>query len=149
MQEGILESVEYAEWASPIVPVLKKDKSSVRVCGDFKQTINPVSRLDQYPIPKVVDLFTSLAGGHVFSKIDLSQAYQQVPLEESSRQYVVINAHKGLFCYTRLPSGVSSAPCRLGIFQRLMESLLQGLPGVIVSMTFLLPVQIRKSISSD
>ena len=129
VQEGILEPVEYAKWASPIVPVLKKNKSSVRVCGDFKQTINPVSRLDRYPIPKVEDLFTSLAGGRVFSKIDLSQAYQQVPLEESSRQYVVINTHKGLFRYTRLSFGVSSAP---GIFQRLMESLLQGLPGVIV-----------------
>ena len=51
------------------------------------------------------------------------------PLEESLRQYVVINTHKGLFRYTRLPFRVSSAP---GIFQRLMEILLQGLPGVIV-----------------
>ena len=81
VSEGILEPVEFSEWASPIVPVLKSDKKSVRVCGDFKQTINPVSRLDQYPIPKVEDLFTSLSGAKVFSKIDLSQAYQQVPLE--------------------------------------------------------------------
>ena len=102
---------------------------SVRVCGDFKQTINPVSRLDRYPIPRVEDLFTSLSGSKVFSKIDLSQAYQQVPLEEGSRQYVVINTQKGLFRYTRLPFGVSSAP---GIFQRVMESLMQGLPGVTV-----------------
>ena len=48
---------------------------------------------------------------------------------KSSREYVVINTHKGLFHYTRLPFEVISAP---GIFQRLMESLLQGLPGVIV-----------------
>ena len=75
------------------------------------------------------DLFTSLSGAKVFSKIDLSQAYQQVPLEEGSREYVVINTQKGLFRYTRLPFGVSSAP---GIFQRVMESLMQGLPGVTV-----------------
>ena len=112
--------------ASPIIPVLKSNKKSIRVCGDFKQTINPVSRLDRYPIPKVEDLFTSLSGAKVFSKIDLSQAYQQVPLEEGSRQYV---AQKGLFRYTRLAFGVSSAP---GIFQRVMESLMQGLPGVTV-----------------
>ena len=129
VSEGILEPVEFSEWASPIVPVLKSDKKSVRVCGDFKQTINPVSRLDRYPIPRVEDLFTSLSGSKVFSKIDLSQAYQQVPLEEGSRQYVVINTQKGLFRYTRLPFGVSSAP---GIFQRVMESLMQGLPGVTV-----------------
>ena len=110
MQEGTLEPVEYAEWASQILPVLKKDKNSVRVYGDFKQTINPVSHLDWYSIPKVEDLFTSLAEGCVFSKIDLSQAYQQVPIEESAWQYVVINTHKWLFRYTKLPFGVSSAP---------------------------------------
>ena len=42
---------------------------------------------------------------------------------------MVINTHKGLFRYNRLPYGVSSAP---GIFQRYMESLLQGIPNVIV-----------------
>ena len=52
VQEGILEPVEFADWASLIVPVLKKDKNSVRICGDFKQTVNPVSRLNQYPIPR-------------------------------------------------------------------------------------------------
>lgn len=87
--EGILEPVQYSDWASPIVPVLKADKT-IRVCGDFKQTINP----------KVEDLFTSFAGGKLFSKIDLSQAYQQVPLDEESRKYVVINTSKGLFRYT-------------------------------------------------
>ena len=100
VQEGILEPVEFVDWASPIVPVSKKDKNSVRICGDFKQTVNPVLRLDRHPIPKVEDLFASLSGGKLFSKIDLSQAYQQVPLEESSHQYVVINTHKGLFRYT-------------------------------------------------
>ena len=42
---------------------------------------------------------------------------------------MVINTHKGLFRYTRLPYGISSAP---RIFQRVMESLLQGIPGVVV-----------------
>ena len=68
-------------------------------------------------------------GGKLFSKIDLSQAYQQVPLDEESKKYVGINTLRGLFRYTRLPYGVSSAP---RIFQRVMESLLQGLLGVIV-----------------
>ena len=127
--EGTLEPIEVAEWAAPIVAVLKPDKTNVSICGDFKQTINPVLTLDKYPIPKVVDLFSTLAGGKVFSKIDLSQAYQQLPLADKSKQYVVINTHKGLFRYTRLPFGVSSAP---GIFQRVMENMLQGIQNVIV-----------------
>ena len=93
--------------------VLKSDKSSVRICGDFKVTVNPVVKLDKYPIPKIEDLFVHLAGGKTFTKLDLSQAYQQLPLDEESKSFVVINTHKCLFRYTRLPYGISSAP---GIF---------------------------------
>ena len=73
-KEGIIEPVQYAEWAAPIVPVLKSDKTSVRICGDFKLTVNQVSKLDRYPIPKVEDLFATLADGKSFTKLDLSQA---------------------------------------------------------------------------
>ena len=127
--KGTLEPVEVAEWAAPIVSVLKPDKINVRICGDFKQTVNLVSTLDKYPIPKVEDLFSTLAGGKIFSKIDLSQAYQQLPLADESKKYVVINTLKGLFRYTRLPFGISSVP---GIFQWVMENILQGIPNVIV-----------------
>ena len=59
--------------------VLKVDKSSVRICGDFKRTVNPVSKLDKYLIlKKVEDLFVKLAG-ELFTKLNLSQAYLQPP----------------------------------------------------------------------
>jgi len=133
VEEGTVESVQFSDWAAPIVPVLKADKSSVRICGDFdfSLTVNQVPKLDWYPIPKIEDLLASLAGGKVFTKLDLSQAYQQVPLDETSKKYVVINTHKGLFQFNRLPYGISSAP---GIFQRVMDSLLADIPGVVVYM---------------
>ena len=52
---GILEPIESSDWAAPIVPVIKSDKKSVRICGDFRVTVNPVSRLNRYPIPKIED----------------------------------------------------------------------------------------------
>ncbi|XP_062401725.1 LOW QUALITY PROTEIN: uncharacterized protein K02A2.6-like [Sardina pilchardus] len=127
-KEGILEPVSFAEWAAPIVPIVKPDKS-IRICGDYKVTVNPVSKLDNYPIPKTEDLLAVLGGGHKFTKLDMSQAYQQLPLEENSKTFTTINTHRGLYQYTRLPYGVSSAP---GIFQRTMDNLLQGLPQVVV-----------------
>ena len=113
----------------PFVPVLKCDKNTVCICGDFRLTVNPVSKLDRYPIPKVEDLFARLRGGKYFTKLDLSQAYTQLPLEDDSKKYVVINTHRGLFQYTRLLFGISSAP---GIFQRVIENILQGIDGVVV-----------------
>ena len=89
----------------------------MRICGDFSVTVNPVSKLDRYPIPKIEDLFARLRNGKFYSKIDLSYAYQQLLLDDESKKYVVVNTHKGLFRYTHLPFGISSAP---GIFQRVL-----------------------------
>ena len=124
-RDGVLEPVEVSEWAAPIVPVLKQDKRSVRIC---RVTVNPVSKLDRYPIPKMADLFAKLSKGKYFTKLDLSHAYQQIPLDEESKRYVVVNTQKGLFRYTRLPFGVASAPA---IFQRVIDNLLQGIEGVV------------------
>ena len=128
VKEGTIEPVEFSEWATPIVPIVKED-GTIRICGDYKQTINQAAKLDNYPIPKIEDLYATLGGGTEFTKLDLSQAYQQLELDKESQKYTTINTHKGLFRYKRHPFGISSAP---GIFQRTMESLLQGIPQVVV-----------------
>ena len=60
--EGILTKVEWSDWATPIEPIPKKD-GSVRICGDFKGTVNPELQAQQYPIPCIEDIFAKLAGG--------------------------------------------------------------------------------------
>ena len=107
---------------------MPKKEGRIRICGDYKVTINQALTVDQYPLPKPEDLFATLANGKRFSKLDLSQAYLQLQLDESSMPYVTINTHQGLYQYTRLPFGVASAPA---VFQRLMETILQGIPGVV------------------
>ena len=124
---GVLERVVHSEWAAPIVVVPKKD-GRVRLCGDYKVTVNKFLDVDQYPLPKPNELFATLTGGKRFTKLDLSQAYTQMVLEEDSRCYVTINTHIGLFRYTRLPFGVASSPA---VFQAAMDSILQGISGVI------------------
>ena len=128
VQEGTLKPVQLADWAAPIVPVLKQDRSSIHICSDFRQTANPVAKLDRYPIPKVEDLLVTLVKGKSFTKMDLSHVYQQLLLDETSKQYVVINIHRSLFRYTRLPFGISLAP---GIFQRVIDSEINGIPGMV------------------
>ena len=123
---GILKKVEFSRWATPVVPVLKRD-GSFRICGDFKVTLNPALEVDQHPIPKPEDIFASLAGGELFTTLDLYQAYQQLLLDEESSELVTLNTHLGLYCYSQLPFGVASAPA---IFQGTMDQLLNGLTGV-------------------
>ena len=127
LAEKIIEPVSHADWAAAIVPVLKPN-GSVRICGDYKLTVNRAVKIDTYPIPRLEDLFAALSGGKFFTKLDMSQAYNQLCLDDESKPYTVINTHRGLFRYNRLCFGVSSAP---GIFQRAMEQLLRGLPGVL------------------
>ena len=126
----VIEKTSFSNWAAPIVAVPKPD-GTVRICGDYKVTVNPVLEVQQYPVPKVEDLLATLAGGQKlkFTKLDLSHAYQQVLLSEESRKYVTINTHQGLYRYNRLPFGIASAPA---IFQQSMEKILQGIEGVSI-----------------
>ena len=105
-RDGIIQPVQFSNWAAPIVPVVKRD-GAVRICGDYKVTINRATEMDTYPLPRIEDLFASLTRGKIFSKLDLAHAYQQIALSEESKQYVGINTHKGLYVYNRLPLGVT------------------------------------------
>lgn len=68
---------------SGIVPVMKQN-GSVRICGDYKVTANRAMKTDTYPIPRIEDLFLAMSGGLTYTKLDLSHAYLQLELEESS-----------------------------------------------------------------
>lgn len=125
LRAGVIEPVECSDWASPLVPVNKAD-GTLRICADYKSTLNPVLLIDRYPLPKIEDVLMGLNGAKFFSKIDLSHAYNQIELDES-KKYTVINTHRGLFRYNRLVYGLSSS---VGIFQRIMTNILQGIPHV-------------------
>ena len=126
-KQGQITRVQFSEWAAPIVPVVKE--KGIRICGDYKVTVNRVSKLDNYPIPKTEDLYATLSGGKEYTKLDLTQEYQQIELDEDSKRYTTINTHKGLYQYNRLPFGISSSP---GIFQRTLENILQGIPNALI-----------------
>ena len=105
----MLKKVESSDWATPIVPVLKPD-GIVRICGDFKLTLNQYLDVSEYPMPIPEELFIKLNGGDKFTKLDRSNAYQQVVLDEESQPCVTITTHLGLYRYTRRPFGIAAAP---------------------------------------
>ena len=127
VEEGELIPVERSEWAAPIVVVHKRD-GGLRVCGDFKVIINPVICPQVYPLPTPEEMFSTLANGESYSKLDLSRAYKQMKVTKSSQPLLTINTHLGLFQYARLPFGISTAPA---LWQKAMAQVLQGIPGVV------------------
>lgn len=65
----MVSTVQHFEWAAPILSV-KSDGHSVKICGDDKVTVNHEIQADSYLLPKTDDLFSKLASGEVFSKIE-------------------------------------------------------------------------------
>lgn len=82
----------------PNVAALKRN-GDIRIYGDYRLTVNPSLKVDQYPLPTIDDIFANLSGGKTFFKIDLKQAYQ-MELDVASKQLLVINTHKELYIYT-------------------------------------------------
>ncbi|KAB0794064.1 hypothetical protein PPYR_13684 [Photinus pyralis] len=125
VESCVLEEVMYSQWASPIVIVPKKEKGEIRICVDFKKTVNRVINCDHCRLPTPEDIFASLGGSRYFSIIDLKGAYQQLEVDPQSSPLLTINTHKGLFRFKRLTYGISSAPA---IFSAAMPTILSGLP---------------------
>ena len=73
----MIKKVETSEWVAPIKTPVKKD-GSVRVCGDFRVTVNPQLELDEYPLPRIDDIYESLGGSNLLSVLDLRHAYLQM-----------------------------------------------------------------------
>ena len=63
-----------------------------------------------------------------FTNLDLAQAYNKVQMEEASRELTVINTHKGLYRWKRLPNGIASSPA---IIQEIMDKMFHGLSHVV------------------
>ena len=114
-------------WAAPIVMVKKKD-GSFRLCLDYRVTVNRVSKLDGYPIPRIDSSLDCLANAKFFCSTDLSSGYWQIPMAARDKEKTAF-CHQngpsgGLYHWNVLPFGLNSAPAT---FQRMMDHMLSDL----------------------
>lgn len=120
---GNLEKVECSKWATPIIPVLKKN-GEVRICGNFKLTVNPQLIIKRHPIPLKEKIFNTLRVGKKWSQIDLTHAFMQLSLDDESKEAATIITHEGLYRYTKLAEGIASSPAEC---QKIIEDILKNI----------------------
>lgn len=125
---GVITRVFRSKWACPIVSVLKPN-GQIRICGDYSLTVNKCMDTVQYPLPTADEVISQIGTAKVFSKVDLQEAYMQLPLDESSKEQTTINTGEGLFRFNFLPYGVASSPA---LFQAFITQVLAGVEDIVI-----------------
>ena len=122
--DGIIEKINASPWTSNMV-VVKKPDGGVRICIDLSQA-NQAVVADRYPLPTIEELTKDFAGATYFSKLDLKWGYLQVLLHPDARYLTGMITPLGLFRWTRMPFGLSSAP---SAFQKIIAAIIKGCMG--------------------
>lgn len=124
---GVITKINDSEWGTPLVPVIKEN-GDLRICGDYKVTINRVIEDVKEPMPRIEEIFAELNGGEHFTKLDLVAAYNELEVNEKTKKLLAWSTHQGIYAVNRLPFGPKPAGA---IFQRRMRKVLQGAKGTI------------------
>ncbi len=107
-----------SEYASPLVLVWKKD-GSLRICTDFRW-LNARTIKDAHPLPHQSDCLAALGRNTLFSTMDLTSGFYNIPMAEEDKKYTAFTTPVGLHEYNRMPQGLCNSPAS---FMRMMVSI--------------------------
>ncbi len=126
---------------SSALVVVDKPDGSVRCCGDYGP-LNAITVPDKYPIPHIQDFTAHLYNCKIFSKVDLVKGYHQIPMKKQDKHKTAIITPFGLYEYNRMPFGLKNAA---QTFQRLMDTVTQGLDFIFVYLDDILVASCNKA----
>jgi hypothetical protein len=103
-------------WGAPVISIRNKD-GSLRLCIDYRQ-LNKAMIKNQYPLPRIDDLFNQMKGATLFSNIVLRSGYHQLRIKEDDVPKTTFKMRFGHYEFIVLPFGLTNAP---GVFMSLMN----------------------------
>ena len=121
LKAGII-SPSRSPWASPVL-LVPKGENGFRMCIDYRK-LNAVTKKEIFALPRIDDIFDSIAGAQWFSTLDLASGYHQIPLDESSKDKSAFVTYDGAYRFNFMSFGLVNAP---STFQRCMDAVLAGL----------------------
>ena len=125
LKVGVILPVEKeTDWCSPLVPVLKPN-GKVRPCVDFKK-LNKAIKRPRFILPTPDMIYSQLQGSKIFTTLDTTSGYWQLPLDDKSSELTTFITESGRYRFTRLPFGILLAS---EVYQREMNKILRDLPG--------------------
>ncbi|XP_060769073.1 uncharacterized protein K02A2.6-like [Neoarius graeffei] len=122
----ICKVTEPTEWVNALVVVGKPQTGKLRVCLD-PRALNKAIQRPHYPLPRLEDVTTKLAGAKYFSVLNARSGYWAIKLSKPSSLLTTFNTPFGRYRFLRLPFGINSAQDE---FQRCVDETYKGLPGV-------------------
>ena len=129
VRQGMLEPIQLGGVtnASQVVWQPMKNRA-LRLCVDLNLHINGKVTAEDYPIPDMETIFHNLHVASYFGKIDLSDAYYQIELDEDAKEICTINSSQGLFKMCRFSQGLMNFS---SVFQNCIESTLKRIKDVV------------------
>ena len=117
------------DWVLPLV-VVEKPNGDLRVCMD-PMSLNKYVKREHFHLPERSEIESEMAGAKYFSKLDASQGFYNLQLDEQSKRLCTVATPFGRYSFKRMPFGISCAP---EIFHAKIAQLFENMPGVKVSM---------------
>jgi len=125
--EGTISKVGSNSWASPIV-IATKSNGQLRICGDYRIGVNKHLHQRATTTKEIDAILAGIKGSRFFSKVDLKNAFLQIPLTDSASRLTVVNTPFGLYKYNFLPFGLTCSPA---IFQEQIDKIIEGIPNTV------------------
>ena len=124
LNEGLIQPSQ-SQFSSPMV-LVKKKNNDIRICCDYRK-LNKITNIDQEGLSNMEEIINTMGQSTIFSTLDLTRGFWQIPVEQNSKQYTAFTTHMGFYEWNVMPFGLINSTAT---FTKMMRKILQPHPNI-------------------